>query len=442
MSRPNSFAWLKRFMPSSLYGRAALILLLPILTIQLVVSIAFIQRYFTSVTKQMAASIVLEIRQIDDELRQAPSTQEGWVAARDLAEGLAMRIGPATTETTDQRAFLDLSGAALTKVLREGLSDLRSVDLTGDTSVVVTIANPAGDYTLRFDRRRTTARNPHQLLVILLGISGMMAIISFIFLRNQLRPIRRLANAAEAFGRGRSVPYRISGASEVRAAGAAFLDMRARIERQREQRTLMLSGVSHDLRTPLTRLRLGLAMLGDSEEIAALERDVDDMRRMIDGFLAFARTDALEEEPVILDPSDLARQAVEDARRAGGNVVLGTVEGQGKATMRPMAVRRALDNLIGNGVTYGNSVCLSVTILEKSVRFTVEDDGPGIPEASREEALKPFTRLVPGRNQGKTPGVGLGLAITADIARSHGGQLRLGESARMGGLKAELVLSR
>ncbi len=442
MSRPNSFAWLKRFMPSSLYGRAALILLLPILTIQLVVSIAFIQRYFTSVTKQMAASIVLEIRQIDDELRQAPSSEEGWVAARDLAEGLAMRIGAAPAETTDQRAFLDLSGAALTTALRDGLSDLRSVDLSDDTQVVVTMANPAGDYALHFDRRRTTARNPHQLLVILLGISGMMSIISFIFLRNQLRPIRRLANAAEAFGRGRNVPYRISGASEVRAAGAAFLDMRARIERQMEQRTLMLSGVSHDLRTPLTRLRLGLAMLGDGEEIVALERDVDDMRRMIDGFLAFARTDALEEEPVLLDPADLARQAVEDARRAGGNVVLGAVEGLGKATMRPMAVRRALDNLISNGVTYGKSVSLSAAILEKSVRFTVEDDGPGIPEASRDEAMKPFTRLVPGRNQGKTPGVGLGLAITADIARSHGGQLRLGDSTRMGGLKAELVLSR
>lgn len=442
MWRPNSFAWLKRFLPSSLYGRAALILLLPILTIQLVVSIAFIQRYFTSVTQQMAAGLVLEIRQIDDELRQAPSAAEGWEEARDLAEGLTMRIGPATAEATDRRALLDLSGAALTSALRGGLSDLIAVDLTNNNQVVVTMANPAGDYALQFDRRRTTARNPHQLLVILLGISGMMTIISFIFLRNQLRPIRRLARAAEAFGRGRNVPYRISGASEVRAAGAAFLDMRARIERQMEQRTLMLSGVSHDLRTPLTRLRLGLAMLGDSEEIAALERDVDDMRRMIDGFLVFARTDALEEEPVSLDPSDLARQAVEDACRAGGNVVLGTVEGQGIATMRPMAVRRALDNLIGNGVAYGKAVCLSVTILEKSVRFTVEDDGPGIPEASREEALKPFTRLVPGRNQGKTPGVGLGLAITADIARSHGGQLRLGESARMGGLKADLVLSR
>lgn len=442
MSRPNTFSWIKRFMPSSLYGRAALILLLPILTIQLVVSIAFIQRYFTSVTKQMAASIVLEIRQIDDELRQAPTPDQGWKAAKDLAEGFVMRIDRSPSETSDQRAILDLSGAALTTTLRDGLPDVRAIDLMDDTQVVVVMANPRGNYALHFDRRRTTARNPHQLLVILLATSGMMTLISFVFMRNQLRPIRRLATAAEAFGRGRSLPYRISGASEVRAAGAAFLDMRARIERQMEQRTLMLSGVSHDLRTPLTRLRLGLAMLGDGEEIADLERDVDDMRRMIDGFLAFARTDALEEEPTMLDPIELARQVVEDARRAGGDVVLGAVEGFGLATMRPMAVRRALDNLIGNGMTYGKSVSLSVAILDKSVRFTVEDDGPGIPEASRDEAVKPFTRLVPGRNQGKTPGVGLGLAITADIARSHGGQLRLGDSTRMGGLKAELVLSR
>ncbi|MCX8507697.1 MAG: ATP-binding protein, partial [Rhodobacteraceae bacterium] len=275
-----------------------------------------------------------------------------------------------------------------------------------------------------------------------LGTSLMMTLISFLFLRNQVRPIRRLAAAAEAFGRGRTVPFRISGASEVRAAGAAFLDMRARIERQMEQRTLMLSGVSHDLRTPLTRLRLGLAMLGESEEIAALERDLDDMRRMIDGFLTFARAEAEEEEAQEIDPADLARQVVEDARRAGGDVTLGLIEGQGRAILHPMAVRRALGNLVSNAVTYGSRAALSVTILEKSVRFTVEDDGPGIPEASREEAIKPFTRLVPARNQDKSPGVGLGLAITADIARSHGGQLRLGDSAQMGGLKAELLLSR
>jgi two-component system osmolarity sensor histidine kinase EnvZ len=304
------------------------------------------------------------------------------------------------------------------------------------------LENPKGAYELSFSRNRITARNPHQFLVYMLATGLLMTLVAFLFLRNQLRPIRRLAQAAEAFGKGRALPYKISGAVEVRAAGAAFLDMRARIERQMEQRTQMLSGVSHDLRTPLTRLKLGLAMLGEGEEIAALERDVEDMRRMLDGFLAFARSDAQDEPAESVDPVSVLRQVVEDGRRSGSDVAIHSVEGTGRAMMRIGAVRRALDNLIGNAVTYGKHAEVSVTILERSVRFTVEDDGPGIPEESREEAMKPFTRLVPGRNQDRSSGVGLGLAITADIARSHGGSLRLGQSARLGGLKAELVLAR
>jgi len=204
----------------------------------------------------------------------------------------------------------------------------------------------------------------------------------------------------------------------------------------------MLSGVSHDLRTPLTRLRLGLAMLGEGEDVAALERDVDDMRRMLDGFLAFARSSALEGEAVETDPVELVAQAVEDAQRAGQAVVMGGVEGQGTALWRVPAIRRAIDNLIGNAVTYGTNAEISVAVLDRSVRLTVEDDGPGIPEDMRAEAVKPFARLAPARNQDRSSGVGLGLAITADIARSHGGSLRLGQSERLGGLKAELVLAR
>ncbi|MGB3148531.1 MAG: ATP-binding protein, partial [Paracoccaceae bacterium] len=278
-------------------------------------------------------------------------------------------------------------------------------------------------------------------LVILATTSVMMLFVAFLFLRNQLRPVLRLAKAAEAFGKGRMIPLRISGASEVRAAGAAFLDMRARIERQIESRTLMLSGVSHDLRTPLTRLKLGLAML-DGPERAELERDVDDMRRMIDGFLDFARAEATEEEAEAVDPVELAVRVIDDMRKVKPGASLFQVEGQGMATLRRSAVERALGNLLSNALSYGQNATLSLHILERSVRYTVEDDGPGIAEELREEAIKPFVRLVPGRNQDNAPGVGLGLAICADIARSHGGSLRLGRSERMGGLKAELLLAR
>ncbi|MCY1128596.1 ATP-binding protein [Frigidibacter sp. RF13] len=437
------FDWLKQFLPKGLYGRAALILILPILTIQLVVSVLFVQRYFTDVTQQMSRNIMPELRMIETELRGAASAEAGFAAAASRASGLGLVLTRQDeVQTEDGRVFYDFSGRVVIRTLREAFESLKGVDLSDLRTVRLSFDSPHGPYQLQFSRNRVTARNPHQLLVYMLATGALMTLVAFVFLRNQLRPIRRLAVAAEAFGKGRTVPYRIAGASEVRAAGAAFLDMRARIERQMEQRTQMLSGVSHDLRTPLTRLKLGLAMLGDGEEVQALERDVEDMRRMLDGFLAFARTDALEGDAEEVDPAELARRAVDDAHRMGRHVIFQGAVGEGVALWRAGAVRRALDNLISNAVTYGGMAEVSVAILEKSVRFTIEDDGPGIPEDKREEALKPFVRLVPGRNQDQGSGVGLGLAITADIARSHGGSLRLGESERLGGLKAELILAR
>ncbi len=436
---------IKSLLPRSLYGRAALILILPIVTLQLVVSVVFIQRYFSDVTTQMAGSLVLEIRQIDRELTRATDQATAYARADAMADAFVMQFHPLADRPAtagDPPGLIDLSGRALARSLATGVPGARSVLIGPDGRVHLTVDGHFGAYEIAFDRRRTTARNPHQLLVYLVATGLMMTLVSYVFLRNQLRPIRRLADAAEAFGRGRVEPYRPAGATEVRAAGAAFLDMRARIERQIEQRTLLLSGVSHDLRTPLTRLKLGLAMMEDGSERAAMERDVEDMRRMLDAFLAFARSEAQDEAAEALDPALLVRQAVEDARRAGADVTLVAVDGTGTALLRPMAVRRALDNLIGNAVTYGTRAELSVALLDRSVRFTVEDDGPGIPEDRRDEALTAFTRLEPARNQDKGGGVGLGLAITADIARSHGGTLRLTSSDRLGGLRAELVLGR
>ena len=234
--------------------------------------------------------------------------------------------------------------------------------------------------------------------------------------------------------------YRPSGAVEVRAAGNAFLDMRNRIERQIEQRTLMLSGVSHDLRTPLTRLKLGLSMLDDADA-ADLKRDVDEMQSMLDEFLNFARGIS-EAEPEPVDPAELLRDLVEDFARAGKAVTLVAVVGQGTILLRRLAMRRAVENLITNAVRYGSRAEVSMMLTEKSLRIRVEDDGPGIPPAQRSEAVKPFTRLDAARNQNKGSGVGLGLAIATDIARAHGGVLRLGQSERLGGLQADIVIAR
>jgi two-component system osmolarity sensor histidine kinase EnvZ len=271
--------------------------------------------------------------------------------------------------------------------------------------------------------------------------SILMTIIAYLFLSNQLRPIARLSLAAEAFGKGQVIPYVPRGATEVRAAGHAFLDMRARIERQIEQRTLMLSGVSHDLRTPLTRMRLGLSLLPEDEETKALLSDVAEMERLVDEFLSFARGDATEAvEPI--DPEALARRVVENAARLGKRVDLRLEGRMERVQLRPQAMARALENLVTNALRYGSRAEVSVAMGDRWLRFTVEDDGPGIPAARRGEAVQPFSRLDAARDPNRGGGVGLGLSIASDIARSHGGELRLGESATLGGLKAELLVAR
>ena len=435
--------WIKNFMPRGLYGRAALILILPIVTIQLVVSIAFIQRHFEDVTRQMTENVVQDVALILDRVNRAPDLAAAEAQAAEFAGPLSLAVTlPAPLAEGDSRVFYDLSGRVVIATLRGTFPTIGAIDLYDLKTVRITLGTEYGPMQVELPRRRVSASNPHQLLVLMLVTGLLMTTIAFIFLRNQIRPIRRLAVAAEAFGKGRVVAYRPTGATEVRAAGNAFLDMRARIERQIEQRTLLLSGVSHDLRTPLTRLKLGLSMLDPDEEVEALRRDTAEMEGLLDSFLSFVRDEARDEAPVTTDPVVLLRAVVEDARRGGQNVSLHTVEGAGTAPLREISVRRALANLIGNAVRYGTRAEVSVAISDRAVRFSVEDDGPGIPKDLREEAMRPFTRLDRARNQNLGGGVGLGLAITADIARGHGGTLRLTESERLGGLRADLVLAR
>jgi len=438
---PISFAWLKRLMPRGLYGRAALILILPVVTIQLVVSVAFLQRHFEGVTRQMTTNVAREVAFVLARLAAAgPDGAKAEIG--EVAEPLGLAVtAAAPPRSGDARLFYDLSGLTVISTLREQLSGVRSVDLADLRVVVLSVDSAIGPLEVRFERRRVSASNPHQLLVLMLVTGVLMTLVAVIFLRNQMRPIRRLAYAAEAFGRGRVVQFRPTGALEVRSAGNAFLDMRNRIERHLEQRTLLLSGVSHDLRTPLTRLRLGLSMV-DDPEVPALLRDIDEMQHILDAFLDFARGESQNEPPAPTDPVVLLREIAADHRRMGHNVAVVAAEGEGAATLSRPAVRRAIDNLIVNALRHGTRAELSVAILERAVRFTVEDDGPGIPKDRREEAQRPFTRLDDARNQNRGSGVGLGLSITADIARSHGGSLRLGDSERLGGLKAEIVLAR
>lgn len=435
---------LKSFLPRGLYGRAALILIVPVLSIQLVVSQAFIQRHFEGVTRQLTQGLVEEIEYLQAMAAGAP---DAAAAAARLEEagrllGLVVELPAPPLPRDTGRGLLEVSGRVVIATLQDGLRDLRGVALVEDPrEVFVRVGTAWGEMQVTAPRRRVSASNPHQLLVLMIGTSLLMTLVAYYFLRAQLRPITRLAAAAEAFGKGQVLPYRPRGAQEVRAAGRAFLDMRARIERHIESRTLMLSGVSHDLRTPLTRMRLALAMLPEDDEVRALQADVAQMQRLVDEFLAFARGDAME-DPVQTDPAALVRQVVEAQARAGGAVVLASVEGAGTMSVRPQAVIRALENLIGNALRFGTRAEVRLVGSDRSVRIVVEDDGPGIPADRREAAVQPFIRLDEARNPNQGGGVGLGLAIVADVARSHGGALRLGTSDRLGGLRAELVLSR
>ena len=436
------WGWLKRFMPRGLYGRAAMILIVPIVTLQLVVSIAFLQRHFEDVTGQLTYGLGVELQLLRDELAEGGLAEAAGVAESlgiELAEGA---IPDWVGDEIVRRRWYDLSGRVVVDVLLLMVPEISWIDLAEDDKQVqlgLTVAGESVEMTLT--RRRVSASNPHQLLVLMIFTGILMTTVAFLFLRNQVRPIRRLARAAEAFGKGRVLDYSPRGALEVRAAGRAFLDMRARIERQIEQRTMMLSGVSHDLRTPLTRMKLGLTMLEQGAETDALIRDVEEMEALLTAFLDFARSDALD-DPEEVDVLALARQVAEDAGRMGGRVELVLPGAVPLSALRPGAVRRALSNLLTNALRYGSRARLSLTVMDRALRFSVGDDGPGIAPGDRDRAVRPFARLDEARNQNRGGGVGLGLAIANDVARSHGGNLRLSDSADLGGLRVDLVLAR
>jgi two-component system osmolarity sensor histidine kinase EnvZ len=425
------FKWLKHYMPRSLYGRAAMILLLPVVVLQLVVTVVFMQRHFEGVTMQMSTTVAREVELV---LSGVPET------TLDVLDIRVADVSRDVLAEPNTRLWYDFSGVIITRNLNKILPQIKVIDLYND-DIVRLVADVDGQAKeVIFDRSRISAAKPHQLFVNMMFYGFLFTLIALIYLRNQLRPIKRLATAAEAFGRGRNMPFSPAGATEVRSAGTAFVDMRNRIERQIETRTLMLSGVSHDLRTPLTRMRLALAMLDDDER-EPLEQDVDEMQGMIDAFLEFSKGgQAMEPEAVVVQT--WIEQVVADCARAGRDVSLMHSEGEGTVMLRLGGVRRALDNLIGNAVRYGSRAEVSMVLTDKFLRLRVEDDGPGIPENRRAEAQRPFTRLDPSRNQDKGGSVGLGLAIATDIARAHGGVLRLGESERLGGLRADIVIAR
>ena len=437
---------IKHLLPRGLFGRAALILVVPVVTIQLIVSMVFIQRHYDGVTKQLTTGVVLDLALVLRAFDSGATPEEAMRRAQAVAEPLQIELSFPPHQMIPQENkvhVFDVSGHAILSTLGEQLPELRAADVSSDDRIVrLRLASPHGDLGAELSQRRFAATNPHQLLVIMGIASILMTLVAYLFLRNQLRPIARLARASEAFGRGEKLPFRPRGALEVRAAGMAFLEMRNRIERQIEQRTLMLSGVSHDLRTPLTRMKLALAFMEENEETKGLQSDVAQMERLVNEFLAFVSNDAtdLDEET---DLMALLGEVVADARRGGGDVSIVPTQGLVRPVrLRAQGLRRAVENLVGNGLRYGKRVTLGVVFTENRLMIVVEDDGPGIAEDLREEAMQPFSRLGAERDPNRGGGVGLGLSIAADIALGHGGRLILEESKTLGGLRAVLNLAR
>ena len=434
-------------MPRSLFGRAMLIIAVPVVVIQIVVAAYFAERLFRDVSRQMSGNIALEVNYIASLAQNAPDQATALSNMRNAANALDIYVGYTTEKTSNNNRWLwrGLSQHYVYSTLKSKINNVLYINIQPSSYFIhLVVKTNKGLVKFSFPHTRTSAKNPHQLLVAMILTAFVFTGIAILFLNNQIKPIRRLSDAAEAFGRGWSIPFSPRGAREVRSAGHSFLAMRARIIRQIEQRTMMLSGVSHDLRTPLTRMKLSLGLLKPSEEVEHLKLDVDEMEAMLAEFLEFARGDS-DETTQTVQIQSFTNKIIRNYKRAEHDIELvfrGDDIPNATIKCREQAVQRAIENLIGNAVRYAENARLTVEIHTGNVAFIVEDNGPGIPPDKREAALEPFTRLDIARNQNKGGGSGLGLAIAADIARSHGGKLELLHSDDLGGLKTILTLPR
>jgi two-component system osmolarity sensor histidine kinase EnvZ len=428
---------IKRFMPTGLYARALLIIIAPMVILQSVIAFVFMERHWNSVTQKLSASVVADIAALIEVYRGYPQDAELTQIKRIAQEKLGLVIDFLPSGEMPQpgpKPFFSLLDHALSQELRKQVKRPFWIDTVGRSALVeIRIQLDRAVMRVIAPRSAAYASNSGIFLMWMVGTSLVLLTVAIIFLRNQIRPILRLADAAESFGKGRDMPnFRPRGAREVRRAAVAFIEMKLRVERAIEQRTAMLAGVSHDLRTILTRFKLELALLGDTPEIEAMKKDVDEMGRMLEAYLAFARGD-MGETSTPTDMADFLEELRSDAERTGHKATA-EFHGQPVVTVKSAAFKRCLANLVSNAARHASSIAITGHRDHRWLTITVDDDGPGIPAAMREEVFKPFLRLDNARNQDEG-GTGLGLAIARDIARSHGGDIMLGDSP-LGGLRA------
>lgn len=442
-ARRRSRSLIKKLLPRTLFGRSLMIIVTPVVLVQLIATVVFYNRHWDTISERLSKAVAGEIALVLGELDR-DNSPENRARLFDLtADTTALLISfeeGATLDPTRPREWWDpYLRRWLTRSLSERIPHPFRVDpWFAKDWVEIGIQLDNGVLRVIAPLRRFFSSTIYVFMIWMIGSSILLFSIAIVFMRNQIRPIRRLASAAEAFGKGRDQeqPFKPEGADEVRQAGLAFLVMRDRLTRQIEQRTAMLAGVSHDLRTPLTRMKLQLAMMESDEETTDLQTDLAEMETMLEGYLAFARGEAGEEtQPTNL--SVLLGTIISDCRREGASITADLQSGI-ILPVRPVAMRRALTNLITNAGRYSKQCWVAMQEGDHRVIITVDDDGPGIPEDKHEEVFKPFFRLDPSRNV-ETGGVGLGLTITRDIVRRHGGDVLLGDSEH-GGLQVTVIL--
>jgi len=436
------FHWLKPYLPRGLYGRALLILVLPVIVAQALAVTIFYERHWQTVANRLTYAVAGEIAVVSEKMSQG----DPMTALADLQDLMEKSLYLTMTYHPDRRIgdypargdYASIVGKVLLQALREKIARPFALDLRhAHEEIAVNVELPHGVLSVVFPERRVYSPTALIFIIWMIGSSLLMSLIAILFLRNQIRPIRRLAKAAEMMGKGQDTPdFKAEGAKEVRQAAINLLIMRDRLKRQVAQRTTMLNGVSHDLRTPLTRMTLQLALMPDNADIKGLKDDVHEMTQMIEAYLAFAKGED-GQETIPIESDNLLEDIVNTAKRTPMNIHL-SLNHQAVLRIRITAIKRALNNLIGNAARYGHEVWVSTDMGKKFFDIIIDDNGPGIPANMRDDVFKPFMRLEESRNS-QTGGIGLGLTIARDIAHQHGGDVILVDSPK-GGLRAILRL--
>lgn len=428
---------LKRLLPHTLFGRFLLITLVPVVLVQLIAAYAFYQRHWSSVSRHMTASLVGEVEMLAATINHVePDERENILAIASNTLYLNTSYSP-----NKKLSDFYLQDVKMFDELEEDFNQIKDFDylsyVTVDQNIVILVQAAEGVLQVVASLKRIDNPTTYIFILWMTGSAILLAIISILFMRNQIRSIAKLSDAAERFGKGLEMSdFKPTGALEVRKASRAFIEMKERIQKQVSQRTEMLAGISHDLRTPITRIKLQLAMMKQTDDVKDLQQDLQQMEHMVQEYLDFAKGHE-NTSTQLVNIADLIRSMIasyrEDSKKIDVNIQQGLV-----LALNEASIRRALTNIIDNALRYGEKLNIECQQVGKTIEIIMDDDGPGIPASKREQAFKPFSRLEESRNADRG-GAGLGLAITKDAIIRHGGSIELDKSP-LGGLRVKIQL--